>query len=340
LAEYRLDELARISGVSARNIRAYRERGLLDPPRRVGRSAFYDDYHLSQLRTINQLLRRGFNSAHIAEFFASMRQGADLADILGIQRAVLGPRTGQAAEEVPSTAAPSGAAMRVLGVDPNSDEARKLIEYGLAERVDASLVMTDPAIGEIVARATDQMLYVRAVLRIYEATGDAIDDLAGGFVHTLEESVAARFSHVPEQQETDELSRIVQDYRDLWSRVVSDRLDKALQQQMTSAASGYTAAGGRVCRSVVAIYTRVVAGSPPKRWASHTGMIATIVSAAATTLMTGAWLGRNRFPKIQIGSVCTVGPAVNVVTTISSKDSANANIAPASRAPRIIGNVT
>ena len=90
MAEYRLDDLARISGVSARNIRAYRERGLLDPPRRVGRSAYYDDYHLSQLKTINQLLRRGFNSAHIAEFFASMRQGADLADILGIQRAILG----------------------------------------------------------------------------------------------------------------------------------------------------------------------------------------------------------------------------------------------------------
>jgi len=228
--------------VSARNIRAYRERGLLDAPRRVGRSAFYDDYHLSQLRTINQLLRRGFNSAHIAEFFASMRQGADLADILGIQRAVLGPRAGQAAEEGPSTATPS-AATRGLGIDPDGDEARKLISYGLAETVDSALVMIDPAIGEIMAGATDQLLYVRAVLQIYEATGDAIDDLAGGLVQTLEKSVAAKFgeNYVPEHPEADELSRIVQDHRDLWSRVVSDRLDKSLQQQMTSAASGYTA---------------------------------------------------------------------------------------------------
>src|SRR6185436_10035449 len=69
-------------------------------------------------------------------------------------------------------------------------------------------------------------------------------------------------------------------------------------------------------------------------------MIATSVNAAATTLMTGAWLGRNRFPKIQIGSVCTAGPAVNVVTTISSKDSANASTAPATSEPRIIGKVT
>ena len=92
LAEYRLDDLARISGVSSRNIRAYRERGLLDPPRRQGRSAFYDDYHLSQLHTINQLLRKGFNSAHIAEFFARMREGHDLAAILGVQQAILGGR--------------------------------------------------------------------------------------------------------------------------------------------------------------------------------------------------------------------------------------------------------
>ena len=93
LAEYRLDDLARISGVSSRNIRAYRERGLLDPPRRQGRSAFYDDYHLSQLHTINQLLRKGFNSAHIAEFFARMREGHDLAAILGVQQAILGGRS-------------------------------------------------------------------------------------------------------------------------------------------------------------------------------------------------------------------------------------------------------
>src|SRR6478609_6565729 len=146
LAEYRLDDLALISGVSARNIRAYRERGLLDPPRRVGRSAFYDDYHLSQLRTINQLLRRGFNSAHIAEFFASMRQGTDLADILGIQRAVLGPR---ADEDRAIPVRPSGAP--TVGIDPECDEARKLIDYGLAELVDGEVVLKDGSMGAIVA---------------------------------------------------------------------------------------------------------------------------------------------------------------------------------------------
>lgn len=235
LAEYRLDELAEISGVSARNIRAYRERGLLDPPRRVGRTALYDDYHLSQLRTISQLLRRGFNSAHIAEFFASMRQGADLADILGIQRAVLGPRPEQG-EEAPT---PSP---RAVDIDPDSDEARKLVEYGLAEEVDGRLVMCDPAIGRIVARAPDQLSYVRAVLDIYEKTRDAVDELAGGFVHTLEESIAAKFgeNYSPPPGEVEELRRFVEDFRDLWSSVVSGLMDTSLQQQMTDAVSGFT----------------------------------------------------------------------------------------------------
>ena len=106
-----------------------------------------------------------------------------------------------------------------------------------------------------------------------------------------------------------ELSRIVLDYRDLGNKVIANRLDEAVREQMVTAVSDFTA-GDSVERGLGArraahgsAYTRVVAGSPPKRCASHTGMIATTVSAAATTLITGAWLGRNRFPKIQIGSV-------------------------------------
>jgi len=90
LAEYRLEEIAKASGVSVRNIRAYRERGLLDPPRHEGRSTFYGDHHLDQLRVISDLLRRGFHSTHIAEFFATVRDGGDLADHLGVRAALFG----------------------------------------------------------------------------------------------------------------------------------------------------------------------------------------------------------------------------------------------------------
>ena len=249
MAEYRLEELARLSGVSTRNIRAYRERGLLDAPRRVGRSAFYDDYHLSQLRTINQLLRRGFNSAHIAEFFASMRQGADLADILGIQRALLGPAAGDDSEDEPAADNERAAddkpttAARTLDIDPHGDVADTLIDYRLAERRQGRVVVTDPTVAEILGRASDQLRYLRALIRFYESSGEAADRLAIGFVRSLEEVMEARLGNnrAPEADDVQELGQVTQDFRELWGHVLSNRLEESMERQLSAgAAAGYS----------------------------------------------------------------------------------------------------
>jgi DNA-binding transcriptional MerR regulator len=238
LAEYRLDDLARISGVSARNIRAYRERGLLDPPRRQGRSAYYDDYHLAQLQTINRLLRRGFNSAHIAEFFESMREGHDLADILGIQRAVFGPPDASARSKTRSSAARPQA----LDLDPTGQEALKLLDIGLAERVDGYVVLISRSIGEIVARGTDQLRYVRMILRLDESTRNTIEEVAKQAVDAVADSVRSEFgtNYVPKPKEAAAFSQNLQDYRDLANAVVTDHLERALRQQMINAVSEYT----------------------------------------------------------------------------------------------------
>jgi DNA-binding transcriptional MerR regulator len=232
LAEYRLDDLARISGVSARNIRAYRERGLLDPPRRQGRSAYYDDYHLSQLKTINQLLRKGFTSAHIAEFFARMREGHDLAAILGVQQAILGGKR-----------EPARPAAVALDLDPGSDDAQRLLSCGLAELEADALSLTHPAIAEIVTRSTDQQSYIQMILRVVESTDGTVDDLAACLVAAIEEAIAARYGagFVPKQDEADEVAALISDYRDLGMAVVGHQLDRAMQRHMVSAVSAYTA---------------------------------------------------------------------------------------------------
>ena len=41
-------------------------------------------------------------------------------------------------------------------------------------------------------------------------------------------------------------------------------------------------------------------------------MIEITITISATTLTTGSWLGRKRLLKIQIGSVCSPAPIVNV----------------------------
>lgn len=220
-----------MSGISSRNIRAYRERGLLDPPRRQGREAIYDDYHLSQLNTIGQLLGKGYTSAHIAEFFACMREGHDLAAILGVQQAILGTQGDE-----PRSA---GAALKL---DPDCDEARRLLSCGLAELVDDAVALVDRGMAEIVTRSTDQLQYVQMILRVVESTAGSIDELAATLVAALEESVADRYGpdYVPTPAETDEVAGLIQDYRDLGIAVVTHRLEKSMQQHIVSAVSNYT----------------------------------------------------------------------------------------------------
>jgi DNA-binding transcriptional MerR regulator len=58
---YRVDELAAAAGVSVELVRSYQTKGLLDPPRRDGRVALYDDRHLERLKTIRDLKDKGYS---------------------------------------------------------------------------------------------------------------------------------------------------------------------------------------------------------------------------------------------------------------------------------------
>ena len=88
--EYRIDDLARLAGTTTRNIRVYRDRGLLHPPLRVGRIALFNDTHLTRLRLITSMLDRGYNISHVREMLTAWEQGKDLGDVLGLETAIAG----------------------------------------------------------------------------------------------------------------------------------------------------------------------------------------------------------------------------------------------------------
>ncbi len=88
--EYRIEELARLAGTTTRNIRVYRDRGLLPPPLRVGRIALFNDTHLTRLRLITSMLDRGYNIAHVREMLGAWEEGKNLGDVLGLETAIVG----------------------------------------------------------------------------------------------------------------------------------------------------------------------------------------------------------------------------------------------------------
>ena len=99
--EYRIEDLARLAGTTTRNIRVYRDRGLLPPPLRVGRIALYNDTHLTRLRLITSMLDRGYNIAHVREMLSAWEEGKDLGDVLGLETAIIGTWTTEKSKTMP-----------------------------------------------------------------------------------------------------------------------------------------------------------------------------------------------------------------------------------------------
>ena len=231
MAEYRLDDLAHVSGVSARNIRAYRERGLLDPPRRAGRTALYDDHHLSQLHAISRLLGKGYSSAHIAEFFAAVRRGSDLADELGLRRDVLAPAGRTYRRGLP------------LDLDAGRAEVRTLVEYGVAEVVDARPVILDDAVAEILQRSTDPLGYARTLARFLPSAAGPAEALAETLATCLGQLYRDRVGdRVPRPHELAELRGIADDYRALAEAAAAVGLRLAMRRHLGASGVRHAAA--------------------------------------------------------------------------------------------------
>jgi DNA-binding transcriptional MerR regulator len=72
---FTIDELAAAAGMTPRNVRAYRTKGLLFPPIRVGRTSQYRIAHLHRLRDIRQLREAGLPLKMIIE---AANRGEDL----------------------------------------------------------------------------------------------------------------------------------------------------------------------------------------------------------------------------------------------------------------------
>src|SRR5690349_2725707 len=64
--DWRVEELAQRARLSVEVIRSYQGKGLLPPPRHVGRVAYYGQRHLERLATIRDLKARGHSLKAVA----------------------------------------------------------------------------------------------------------------------------------------------------------------------------------------------------------------------------------------------------------------------------------
>ena len=84
--EYRIEQLARASGMAVDTIRFYQGKGLLEAPRREGRVTWYGEGHLERLRRIRELQQRGFTLTVIRRFLEGELEPSDESLVAAVTR--------------------------------------------------------------------------------------------------------------------------------------------------------------------------------------------------------------------------------------------------------------
>src|SRR5215208_1947815 len=85
-----IDELARVTGMTVRNIRSHATRGLLQPPVVRARTGYYGPEHVARLQLIQELQANGYNLAAIKHLLSRTQEGS-AEEVLALARALLEP---------------------------------------------------------------------------------------------------------------------------------------------------------------------------------------------------------------------------------------------------------
>ncbi|MET8943145.1 MerR family transcriptional regulator [Streptomyces sp. NPDC004542] len=169
--EYRMEELARLAGITVRTLRFYRERKLIPPPRREGRIAWYDDHHLARLHTISALLERGHTLNGIAELAEALDQGRDVADLLGV---------GAPTEEEPVRLTPEELAARFEG-DVTPENLAAAMELGYLGTDGDEIVHISRRLLDVSSTLAREGIPLAEILAVAGRVREHADALAGLF---------------------------------------------------------------------------------------------------------------------------------------------------------------
>jgi DNA-binding transcriptional MerR regulator len=237
----RIDELAARTGVTSRNIRAYREKGLLPAPQLEGRTGFYTEEHLQRLEIIEDLQTRGFSLEAIRQILDAWSVGGDISHLLGLQSILNSPFHDEepAYETVP----------QLLGRFPEAiGDPRLLIRaiaLGLLEEHDGdTLRLPSPLLIEAGTELVEAGVPLGEVLDLFEQITADMADVAQRFIAIVERNLLAdtatpKAGATPPQV-LDRLQRLRPLATEVMRPILSRQLTTAIDQAMRRMASRTT----------------------------------------------------------------------------------------------------
>jgi len=230
--EYRIDDLARLAGTTTRNIRVYRDRGLLPPPLRVGRIALFNDTHLTRLRLITSMLDRGYNIAHVREMLSAWEEGKNLGDVLGLETAIVGTWT----TEKPETVSLSDAQGRV----DDAQAFERLVALQLIRIDGTQATITRPKLIEAFNEIRGYGVQFDKLIDLHEQIVPEIDKISDMLVRAGAEHVLDRIKPgepLPADAEIAELITMLMRFRTQAVATVTATLASSIESNIESLVS-------------------------------------------------------------------------------------------------------
>jgi DNA-binding transcriptional MerR regulator len=143
--ELTIDDLAARTGMTVRTVRFYATEGLLPPPVRRGRLAYYGAQHRMRLELIRTLQEHGYSLAAIDRVLTRIPADANPAEF-AVHSAVLAPWLPEQNEQLDR----AGLERRV-GSPLTDDQLDYLVESGGVERVDGGFRTSSAVLGQAAA---------------------------------------------------------------------------------------------------------------------------------------------------------------------------------------------
>ena len=177
--DYRVEELAAATGVGVDTIRFYQGQGLIEPPERRGRVAWYAESHAERLRRIRDLKEQGFKLAQIRRVLEHAEEAEGTDPLLAaLSRARVGARSLSAAELAGEAGVPAvlvSAATRAGLIEPLEIDGEERFSESDLEMLRAGLALLETGfpLDTLLVESTRHVLHVR---KLCDAAIDLFDD--------------------------------------------------------------------------------------------------------------------------------------------------------------------
>ncbi|WP_432113926.1 MerR family transcriptional regulator [Streptomyces sp. S1] len=228
--EYRIEDLARLSGATVRTIRAYQDRGLLPRPERRGRANVYGDAHLARLRRIADLLDRGYTLASIKELMEAWDTGRGLGGVLGLVAEVHGPWTDEEAARISRAELDAR-----FGGTPDEEAIREAVELGVLERIPdretEEYLVPSPQELAVAAELYAAGVPLTAITGHLKELRGQVEHIASRFLEFTTEYVFARYlgHRPPTDADAADAAAMVRRLRPLAQQTVDAELARAMR---------------------------------------------------------------------------------------------------------------